>query len=110
VGVLIRDKSGMRAQAWPREPTASQPDPPQESAATLADAYVTTDRIEQTVATLRDSGQSVTVDAIRDRLLADVVREAYSELYADGEFIASLSAFRSRVGERVQQHQFDTGE
>ncbi|MFC7135363.1 MULTISPECIES: hypothetical protein [Salinibaculum] len=112
VGVLIRDKSGMRAQAWRREPTptASQPEITQEPAATLAESYVTTNRIEQTVAALRDSGQSVTVDGIRDRLIADIAREAYSELYSDGEFIASLSAFRSRVGERVQQHQFDTGE
>lgn len=104
-GVLIRDKTGERAQVWHREPDESQPGTEQQSAPDLAETYATTGRIERTTANLRDGATSPTVDRIRDRLVADVAREAYADLYPDGEFIASVSAFESVVAERVQQHQ-----
>lgn len=103
-GVLIRDKSGNRAVAWCQEQN-QEPAFESQSAVELAAEYATNNRIEQTIAALRAGDQSVTVDTIRDRLIADVVREAYRELFSDGEFVASLSAFQSAIAERVQQHQ-----
>lgn len=103
-GVLIRDKSGGRAAEWCREQnTVTAPEP--QAAVDLATEYATDKRIEQTIAELQADGHSVTVDTIRDRLVADVAREAYVDLFVDGEFVASLSAFQSAVAERVQQHQ-----
>jgi len=49
----------------------------------------------------------VAVDTIRDRLIADVAREEYVDLFVKGNFVTSLSAFRSAVAERVQQYQFE---
>ncbi|MDS0261051.1 hypothetical protein NDI56_16760 [Haloarcula sp. S1CR25-12] len=105
-GVLIRDKAGGRAATWRVQPSDAPSPSEQPSAGELAAEYATVERIEQTGAAVDDDGASVTVDAIRDRLVADVVREAYAELFADGEFVASLTAFESAVAERVQQHQF----
>ncbi|WP_058992414.1 hypothetical protein [Haloarcula sp. CBA1127] len=76
-----------------------------QAAVDLAAEYATDKRIEQTVAELQADGHSVTVDTIRDRLVANVAREAYVDLFVGGEFVASLSAFQSAVAERVQQHQ-----
>lgn len=103
-GVLIRDKSGKRAVAWRKEQRQDIPFESQ-SAIELAAEYATDKRIEQTIAALRAGDQSVTVDTIRDRLIADVARESYQDLFSDGEFVASLSAFQSAIAERVQQHQ-----
>jgi hypothetical protein len=104
-GVLVRDKSGARATVCRREPEEPAV-VTGKTAAELAAAYATEERIERTVARLRDSGRALTVDAIRDRVVADVAREAYAELYPDDAFVASVSAFESAVAERVQQHQF----
>ncbi|MEA5386753.1 hypothetical protein VB779_06605 [Haloarculaceae archaeon H-GB11] len=103
-GVLIRDKSGKRAVAWCQEQN-QEPASESQSAIELAAEYATDKRIEQTIAALRAGDQSVTVDMICDRLIADVAREAYGDLFSDGEFVASLSAFQSAIAERVQQHQ-----
>ena len=103
-GVLIRDKSGGRALAW-AEAFSSKPTSEAKSATELANEYATEERITQTIATLREEEDSVTVDTIRDRLIADVTRESYTDLFSGGEFLASLSAFHSAVAERVQQHQ-----
>jgi len=107
-GVLIRDKAGGRAEAWRRDDGASASAPKQRSAEELAETYATDDRIARTIAALGDDEQSLAVETIRDRLVADVVREAYIDLYSDGTFVASLPAFRSAVAERVQHHQFST--
>jgi len=103
-GVLIRDKSGGRALAWAEE-FGSAPTSEAKSATELANEYATEERIAQTIATLREEDRSVTVDTIRDRLIADVTRASYADLFSDGTFLASLSAFHSAVAERVQQHQ-----
>lgn len=108
-GVLIRDKAGGRATAWWLDRSDSEPVGEQRSGAELATAYATTARIEQTIAALGEDGRSVTVDTIRDRLVADVAREAYVVLFADGDCVVSPDAFRSAVAERVQHHQFESG-
>ena len=102
-GVLIRDKAGHRAAAWSVEPSDSAAD--SQSATALAAAYATPDRIEQTVGAMSGDARSMTVAGIRDRLVADVAREAYAELCADGDFVVSATAFESAVAERVQRYQ-----
>ena len=106
-GILIRDKSGGRGLAWRQEQSAAPASGPQ-LAVELATEYATDERIEQTIAALRADRHPVTVDTVRDRLVADVAREAYVDLFVDGEFVTSLSAFQSAIAERVQQYQFDT--
>lgn len=104
-GVLIRDKSGGRAAAWAgtRE---TRPASESRSATELAAQYATEQRIEHTVRALRADDGPLTVDAVRDRLVADVARESYADLFSDGAFVVSLSAFESAVAERVQRQQF----
>lgn len=104
-GILIRDKSGGRAVAWAEEANVKSTSEPK-SATELANEYATDERITQTIAALRAEERSVTVDTIRDRLVADVARESYVDLFSDGDFLASLSEFESTVAERVQQHQY----
>lgn len=103
-GLLIRDKADGRAQVWQSTFKNSTPDRKTKTATELAATYVTDERIERTAQTLRDVDQSPTVDAVRDRLVADVARESYATLFADGEFVASLPEFESAIAERVQQH------
>ncbi|WP_276410017.1 hypothetical protein [Haloarcula halobia] len=102
-GVLIRDKSGRRAVVRCEEHD-SQPAPDAREATALAAKYATDDRIERAAAALRVDAQAATVDAVCDRLVSEVARESYVDLFSDGEFVASLSAFRSAVAERVQQN------
>jgi hypothetical protein len=104
-GVLLRDKSDGRVTAWQSKQSDTHTTTVQQSEAELAAEYATNDRIEQTVDVLRDGAHQPTVASIRDRLVADIAREAYAELFPDGEFIASVTAFQSAVAKRVQQHQ-----
>ena len=106
-GILIRDKTGGRAQVWRVDVTDSIPASPPDTATDLAAQYATSDRIERTVAALRDRGHTPTVDAIRDQLVADVAREAYTNLYHDDDFVVPPDAFHAAVGERVQKHRHD---
>jgi len=106
-GVLTRDKAGGRAQAWRVDEPDSAPDSPPDTAADLAAQYATPDRIERTVAALHDRGHTPTVDTIRDQLVADVAREAYTDLYRDDDFVVSPDAFHAAVGEQVQKHRHD---
>ncbi|MFC6865145.1 hypothetical protein ACFQGE_16985 [Halomicroarcula sp. GCM10025817] len=101
-GVLIRDKSGGRAVAR-CDDGRSQSAPDARTAAVLAEEYATDDRIERAAAALRTDGHSVTVEGVRDRLVSDVARESYVDLFSGGEFVASLAAFQSAVAERVQK-------
>ena len=103
-GILIRDKTGGRAQVCRVDVTDSIPASPPDTATDLAAQYATSDRIERTVAALRDRGHTPTVDAIRDQLVADVAREVYTNLYHDDDFVVSPDAFHAAVGERVQKH------
>jgi len=108
-GVLIRDKSGGRAAGW--RPDRPEPDPiaTARTSEELAATYATDERIERTVAAIRDGDDEPTVGTVRDRLVAAIAREAYADLYSDGTFLASVDSFRSAVAERVQQYQFGSG-
>lgn len=107
-GVLLRDKSGVRVTAWRSAYRETHTETERWSAPELAEAYATDERIDRTVQRLRDAGEPVAVSSVRDRLVADVAREAYTALFSDREFVASVPAFQSAVAERVQQHQFTT--
>lgn len=107
--VLIRDKSGGRSQAWRPGAAAATVEPATGTAAELAAEYATDSRIERTVTELRGDVGSPTVGAVRDRLVADITREAYGSLYADGESVVPTREFEAALAERVQQ-QLSTGE
>lgn len=106
-GVLIRDKSGGRAEVWRRDRGDTERAPTVRTADELAAEYVTAERIERTIERIRDGEGSLTVTTIRDRLVADLAREAHTTLYPDGTFVVDTDAFQSAVAERVQQRQFD---
>jgi hypothetical protein len=108
--VLVRDKTGGRARAWRPGVCEREPDPATESPTELAAMHATDERIERTVTELRESGESPTVDAVRDRLVANVVREAYATLCPGDEFVASAPDFESAVAERVQRYTQQTSE
>lgn len=108
-GVLIRDKSGGRAETWRVDLPESGATASERTGPKLADEFATAARIERTVEKLRESERPVTVDAVRDRLVEDVAREAYVDLYSDGEFVSSIDAFRSAVAERVHKQQSSSG-
>ncbi len=103
-GVLIRDKTSGRAHAWRPGVQETDPDPDTGTPTNLAATYATDERIEQTITELHESGQSPTIDAIRNRLVANVAREAYTTLYPGDKFVASVPEFESAVAERVQQY------
>lgn len=104
-GVLLRDKSDGHVTVWQSECDESPSATRGPSVTELADTYATNERIERTVELLEDDTATPTVASVRDRLIADIAREAYVELFTDGEFIVSLPEFRSVVAQRVQQHQ-----
>lgn len=105
-GLLIRDKTGGRAQVWRSDVSPSSSTPEPETPTDLAATYATDERIEQTITELRDEGQSPTVDAIRDRLVATIAREEYATLYPGGTFLSSGQDFESAVAQRVQAYNF----
>lgn len=105
-GVLIRDKSGGRVTARRSANQEEATDTERWSATELADAYASDERIEQSIERMRDTGEPVTVSSVRNRLVAEVAREAHTDVFSGGEFSASVSAFQSAVAERIQQHQF----
>jgi hypothetical protein len=101
-GVLVRDKSGGRGESWREEDTES---PSTElSPEEAADRYVTQERIEGAVESLRETEGAPSVEAVLERVVADTVREEYSNLYGDDDCVFSESDFRSAVAERVRRH------
>ena len=58
---------------------------------------------------LQESRESTTVSAVSNRLVADIAREAYAELFPDGTFVTSVDTFQSAVTQRVQQYQLGPG-
>lgn len=98
--VLVRDKTGSRGAADNPALEGAAPDADDSlDAAAFADRYVTDERVDRVLERLRESGRSPTVDAARDRVVADVVREEYSRLHRDGDPVVELSAFESAVAE-----------
>lgn len=96
-GVLVRNKTGDRAtlvRDWQR-PAAFRGD-----AADLADELVTDARVETEVEHLERRNEPVDVDAVTDRVVAVVAREAYARAFDDN---VDETAFRSAVAERVSR-------
>lgn len=102
-GVLVRDKSGGRGQEW-----LVELDGPgsvgSEGVEEIVDRYVTTERIESAIMELRSRSGGASVENVLERVLMGVVREEYSNLHRDGDFVHSERRFRSAVAEKVQRH------
>jgi hypothetical protein len=99
--VLVRDKTGSRGAA---ENPALEDTSSVGLAADvedLADRFVIDERVDRATESLRASDRSPTVDAVRDRVVASVVREEYHRLYRDGDPVVEVSAFESAVAERI---------
>lgn len=103
--VLIRDKSGGRASVPCLEPSVPSSTDANQTASDLAASYATTARIQETITAMRGGDCSLSVDVIRDRLVATLAREAYADLFPNGECSTSLAAFESAVAQRVQRYQ-----
>ncbi|MFB6250796.1 MAG: hypothetical protein ABEI27_03750 [Halobellus sp.] len=104
VGALIRDKSGNRAQAWRgdvSEAGSAHDDPAAEA---LAAQYATETRLADTVARLEGAGDTLSVETVRDQVVADIAREHYPALYHDGDPVVSMRAFESAIAETVQRY------
>jgi len=100
-GVVIRDKRGNRALLENSELSAnSARSIDAGDAESLAEAVATDERFERVAARLRDRGRAPSVDALRERLLADVYREEHGRLFA-GERTIDESAFRTAVARRA---------
>ena len=54
---------------------------------------------------IRERGESTTVFPVTDRLVADLAREAYTQLLHNSEFVTSADGFQSAVTQRVQRYQ-----
>lgn len=96
-GVLVRNKTGDRGtlvRDWER------PAPYRGDEAAFAEESVTEARIESAVAHLERRGDPATVDAVADRVVAVVAREAFARAFDDN---LAEAAFRSAVAERVSR-------
>ncbi|PSP83987.1 hypothetical protein BRC83_06215 [Halobacteriales archaeon QS_1_68_17] len=102
-GVVVRDKTGHRAKL--HHPTFREVDetvPVDGTPAELARRYVTDRRLEKLAAKLERGGRPVTVDALFERALADVVREEHKQLF-HGDSAVDMRAFRSAVAARTRE-------
>jgi hypothetical protein len=81
--------------------TTSDPEPA--TAAEVAAECVTESRISRTITRLDAAGESPTVATIKDRIVTDVTREHYADLYRDDASVVSMETFASLVAERVQR-------
>lgn len=103
-GILLRDKTGTRCEVWFDSTARTETAPEPATADELAAEYVTEARIRRTVERVQAAGQAPTVETIRERIVADVAREHYAELYRNDEPVVSMDAFASEIAERVQRH------
>ncbi len=104
-GVLLRDKSDIRRQAWHSDPAV-----PHTAATTATDhaqAFATPARINRTVSQLTAAGMAPTVDAVRNRLVSDLAREQYALLYQDEQPVVAMDTVVAVVGERVHRFMAD---
>lgn len=97
-GVVVRNKRGGRA-ALRHESfrEVETPEPLDASAAEAAARYATRRRFETLARGLEEQGRPVTFEALYERVLEDIVREAHGRLYHDDATV-DLAAFRSEVG------------
>jgi hypothetical protein len=102
-GVLLRDKTGTRCEAWIDSRVEASGDPESTTAEEVACEYVTEGRISRTITRLEGAGEAPTVGTARDRIVADVAREHYADLYHDDDPVVSMDTFGSLVAERVQR-------
>jgi hypothetical protein len=103
-GVLIRDKTGTRAQAWRPRVTEAGSAHDAQSAESLAEQYATEARLAAVVDRLQNAGEAPSVETVRDRVVADIAREHYPVLYHDGAPVVSMRAFESAVAETVHRY------
>jgi len=72
------------------------------SATELAERYATHRRFEKLVAKFEDRDQSVTFDALYERVLEDVIREEHKQLYHGSDSV-DMGEFRSAVAARTRE-------
>ncbi|WP_253736901.1 RNA ligase family protein [Halohasta salina] len=99
-GVVIRDKSGHRGRL-PNPDVDDEPTAPDDvTAVDLADRYGSDERLARLRERLRTEGQSVTVDALLERILESALRELDPRLFETG---VDRGAVRSELAGRVQR-------
>lgn len=102
-GVIIRNKRGQRANLLhPAHRDGEETTPVDASAPELAATYATRQRMKKIARRLEDCQQPVTVEAVHERVLEDIVREAHNRLYR-GSGTVEMDQFRSEVGRVVRQ-------
>lgn len=108
-GVVVRNKTGQRAviphsdfRGSDDGPSADDAVPTEAAADELAAAYATDQRIQSVVRELETRGRPVAFDAVFDRLVEDIAREEYADLF-DGDRAVDTSAFRSAVAALTQE-------
>jgi hypothetical protein len=100
-GVVIRNKKGGRAELIsPRFRGIEGPSPVEASAEELAETYATDRRFEKVEAAIRERGGTVSFEALHERTLEAIAREAHGRLFHDDSSV-DRSAFRSAVAERT---------
>ena len=102
-GVIVRNKTGDRAKIHhPNFEEVEDTVPVEAPADELARAYVTSRRLEKLAHKLEDREQAVTVEALYDWVVEDVIREEHKQLF-HGQSDVNMGAFRSEVGAIVRQ-------
>ena len=115
-GVVLRNKTGLRAKLRHpdlREGGEAGPgerggDPADAAAEELAQGLVTRRRVERVARDLEARGRSVSFDAVFERVVEDVTREEYPQLFdgddpEDAAWSVDAGAFRSAVAARTRQ-------
>ena len=102
-GVLVRDKSGGRGEAWRTERVKTDAEDGGRTPEELGERYATEESIDRTAEILTEGNEEPTVEAVLERLLADVVRQNYTELYRGDELVVPQKEFRSAVAERIRR-------
>jgi hypothetical protein len=96
-GVVIRNKRGGRAKLLHSDfQEVDETIPVDADAPTLARRYATEQRFRKITAKLEDHEQAVTVEALYERMLEDIVREEHKRLY-HGSDPVDMRTFRSEV-------------
>jgi hypothetical protein len=101
-GVLVRDKSGVRAKVRRAVNDDESPGADDKKPDEIAEIYVTDAEIDET-AELLGGENGATVEAVIERTLADTVRENYSALYRGGEPVVPEKRLRTEVAERIRR-------
>lgn len=101
-GVVVRDKRGNRAKL--RNPDVRERDridPFDVPAEAVAERYATRRRFERLAAGLEARDEPVTFEALYERVIEDVVREAHRRLYHETDPI-DMEAFRAEMAARTR--------